>query len=121
MTSARRPERTQAETLLIFEIGKPGRVGFQAPSALTTRVPDGLPDCHRRKQPPRLPEVTENQAVRHYTNLSVRNHHIDRDFYPLGSCTMKYNPKINDEMSALPGMAGIHPLQDPVTAQGAMQ
>jgi glycine dehydrogenase subunit 2 len=111
----------QSETSLIFEQSRAGRTGYQTP-----RTPDDIPTVSvpsfaRRKSAMRLPEVSENLAVRHYTNLSVRNHHIDRDFYPLGSCTMKYNPKVNEETAALPGFAALHPFQPAVTVQGAMQ
>lgn len=114
-------KQLQSETSLIFELSRPGRVGFQA-TATPAAIPSiDIPANLRRKSAPRLPEVTENTAVRHYTNLSVRNHHIDRDFYPLGSCTMKYNPKVNDELSAHPGFAAISPKQSDASAQGAME
>jgi glycine dehydrogenase subunit 2 len=80
----------------------------------------GIPESLRRRGSLTLPEVSEPTAVRHFTNLSVLNHHVDRDFYPLGSCTMKYNPKINDRMAALPGFAGLHPLTPEAGAQGAL-
>jgi glycine dehydrogenase subunit 2 len=65
--------------------------------------------------------VSENLVMRHYTNLSTRNHHIERDFYPLGSCTMKFNPRVNEEMASLAGFAFLHPLQPAVTCQGALE
>ncbi|MFH1212995.1 MAG: aminomethyl-transferring glycine dehydrogenase subunit GcvPB, partial [Candidatus Neomarinimicrobiota bacterium] len=68
----------------------------------------------------KLPEVSEPEVVRHFTNLSTMNHHVDKDFYPLGSCTMKYNPKINERCASLSGLANSHPLQDESTAQGAL-
>jgi len=111
----------QSESPLIFEQSKSGRVGYQVPQAPTSLPAFEAPAGLARETAPRLPEVSENIAVRHYVNLSVRNHHIDRDFYPLGSCTMKYNPKINDEMSGLPGFAGLNPWQSPRSAQGALQ
>lgn len=111
----------QSETQLIFEQSKSGRTGLQVP-ATPENLPRYTPPAGlARESAPRLPEVSENIVVRHYTNLSTRNHHIDRDFYPLGSCTMKYNPKINDEMSSLPGFAGLNPWQSPRSAQGALQ
>jgi glycine dehydrogenase subunit 2 len=67
-----------------------------------------------------LPEVSEVDVVRHFTNLSNKNYGVDTGFYPLGSCTMKYNPKINEDMAALAGFANIHPLQDELTVQGAL-
>src|SRR5207248_8527854 len=74
-----------------------------------------------RKEPAALPEVSEIEIVRHYTHLSQRNFGVDTGFYPLGSCTMKYNPKLNEDMAALPGFAHIHPLQPEATVQGAIQ
>lgn len=111
----------QRETELIFERSRPGRVGFQTPP-----TPDEMPQCEipprlSRAAAPRLPEAAENTVVRHYVDLSTRNHHIDRDFYPLGSCTMKYNPKINDELAALPGFSGLSPWQPAPTVQGALE
>ncbi len=111
----------QSETKLIFEHSRSGRTGFQAPPTPDSLPAFELPEHMRRKSAPRLPEVAENTAVRHYVNLSTRNHHIDKDFYPLGSCTMKYNPKINDELSALPGFAGLSPWQSAESTQGAME
>ncbi|MDQ2906988.1 MAG: aminomethyl-transferring glycine dehydrogenase subunit GcvPB, partial [Chloroflexota bacterium] len=74
-----------------------------------------------RTEPAILPEVSEIEVVRHYTHLSQRNFGVDTGFYPLGSCTMKYNPKINEDMASLPGFARIHPLQPDSTVQGAIQ
>ena len=81
---------------------------------------DLLPRELLREEPPGLPEVPEHEVVRHYIELSIRNHHVDRGFYPLGSCTMKYNPKINEEMARLPGFAGAHPLAPDDALQGAL-
>jgi len=106
---------------LVFEISKKGRGGFRAPPI---DVPDDAASIAPnllRKAPLRLPEVTENQVVRHYINLSTQNHHVDKDFYPLGSCTMKYNPKVNDEIVAHPGFSSLHPKQPASTVQGALQ
>jgi glycine dehydrogenase subunit 2 len=111
----------QSETQLIFEISSPGRHGYDVPESCPEFEAISVPKLRRRTVAPRLPEVTENLVVRHYTNLSVRNHHIDRNFYPLGSCTMKYNPKINDELAALRGFGSIHPLQPYQTVQGALE
>ncbi len=121
MSRDRQLQTMQSETPLIFELGRKGRTGYQIPSASDEFAAVPLPDSVARKSPLRLPEVSENHVARHYVNLSVRNHHIDRDFYPLGSCTMKYNPKVNEEMAAHPGFAAIHPFQPAVTVQGAMQ
>jgi glycine dehydrogenase subunit 2 len=68
-----------------------------------------------------LPEISEPQIIRHFVNLSTMNHHVDKNFYPLGSCTMKYNPKINEETARLPGFAKTHPFQNDRTIQGALQ
>ena len=83
---------------------------------------DGLlPEGLRRAAPPRLPEVSEPEIVRHYVNLSKRNFDLDSGFYPLGSCTMKHNPRLHERVAALPGHARLHPLQDPRRAQGALE
>ena len=74
-----------------------------------------------REAAPDLPEVAENEVVRHYNALSRKNYGVDTGPYPLGSCTMKYNPKVNEDAAALPGFAGVHPLQDPETAQGCLE
>ncbi|WP_342543496.1 aminomethyl-transferring glycine dehydrogenase subunit GcvPB [Paenisporosarcina sp. FSL H8-0542] len=108
---------------LIFEITKEGRVGYSLPDLdipevdLSTLLPEGL----LREEAAELPEVSELDIMRHYTALSKRNHGVDSGFYPLGSCTMKYNPKINESIARFPGFANIHPLQDEETVQGAME
>ena len=79
-----------------------------------------IPRDRLRAGAPGLPEISEPAAVRHFVNLSTLNHHIDKAIYPLGSCTMKYNPKLNDEMAAMPGFAGIHPFQPEELSQGAL-
>lgn len=103
---------------LIYELGKAGRKGTSAPpvDVPTTEVPAEL-----LRDELGLPEVSEIDVIRHYTRLSQLNHAIDIGFYPLGSCTMKYNPKINEIVARLPGFAAIHPLQDPSTVQGALE
>jgi len=108
--------------LTLHEASTPGHRG---PRLAPLDVPEKgaarlLPGVRLRPGPPALPEISEPAAVRHFINLSVMNHHIDRAIYPLGSCTMKYNPKLNDEMARIPGFAAIHPLQPEETAQGAM-
>jgi glycine dehydrogenase subunit 2 len=95
----------------------PRLAALDVPEQGTARL---LPGVRVRAQAPALPEISEPAAVRHFVNLSVMNHHIDRAIYPLGSCTMKYNPKLNDEMARIPGFAAIHPLQPDETVQGAM-
>jgi len=107
---------------LIFEISKPGRKGYQLPK--DNYGTDGLaaiPAGLLRETPAELPEVSELDVVRHYTNLSNKNFGVDTGFYPLGSCTMKYNPKINEELAAMPEFAELHPLQDARSAQGALE
>lgn len=103
----------------IFEISKQGRRGYSLPDC---DVPVAeIPKDHQREEYARLPEVSEPQIIRHFVNLSSMNHHVDKGFYPLGSCTMKYNPKINEETSRFAGFAKIHPLQSEKTTQGALQ
>ncbi|MFL5886397.1 MAG: aminomethyl-transferring glycine dehydrogenase subunit GcvPB, partial [Thermoleophilaceae bacterium] len=80
-----------------------------------------LPSDAIRTEPPELPEISEPEIVRHYNNLSKKNFDLDTGFYPLGSCTMKHNPKVNERVAALPGHARLHPLQDPEYAQGALE
>jgi glycine dehydrogenase subunit 2 len=99
--------------------------GHRGPRLLPLDVPaEGaeklLPRGRLRAKAPGLPEISEPAAVRHFVNLSTLNHHIDKAIYPLGSCTMKYNPKLNDEMAAMPGFAGIHPFQSEDLSQGAL-
>ena len=97
---------------LIFELSKPGRVGYSLPAICTKcNGTEAIPAGLLRSKAPELPEVSEVDVVRHYTNLSQMNFGVDTGFYPLGSCTMKYNPKINEEIAAMPAFAGLHPLQ----------
>jgi glycine dehydrogenase subunit 2 len=109
--------------LTIFERSQPGRRAFTPPPldvperALDELIPADL----RRSEPARLPEVSEPEIVRHYNRLSKRNFDLDTGFYPLGSCTMKHNPKLNERVAALPGNARLHPLQRPAAAQGALE
>ena len=105
---------------LIFELSKPGRTGYSLPENNYGRCVCELPENLRRAQAPALPEVSEIDVVRHYTNLSQMNFGVDTGFYPLGSCTMKYNPKINEEIAAIPGFNGLHPLQPASTVPGAL-
>jgi len=107
----------------IFEKGRPGRRAFSPPALdVPSRHPDELlPAALRRREPARLPEVSEPELVRHYVRLSRRNFDLDSGFYPLGSCTMKHNPRLHERVAALPGHARLHPLQDPSRAQGALE
>ncbi len=107
---------------LIFELSKEGRRGYALPAnKLGGYSIDALPDTLKRKSEPLLPQVSEFDVVRHYTNVSNKNFGVDTGFYPLGSCTMKYNPKINEEVAALPAFTSLHPLQPAETAQGALE
>jgi glycine dehydrogenase subunit 2 len=108
---------------LIFELSSHGRKGYSLPPIdvmdedLNTFIPEAL--C--RSQDALLPEVSENQVMRHYVNLSNKNHGVDTGFYPLGSCTMKYNPKINEDMASLSGFTQLHPLIPHELAQGSLE
>ena len=109
------------ETPVIFERSREGRPGTAVPKPIVAkRAADVLPAGALRATPPDLPEVPEFEVVRHYIELSLKNHHVDRALYPLGSCTMKYNPKVNEDMARLPGFAGIHPMTPDAQAQGAL-
>ncbi|MFS0575194.1 aminomethyl-transferring glycine dehydrogenase subunit GcvPB [Sporosarcina sp. 179-K 3D1 HS] len=108
---------------LIFELSKDGRIGYSLPEMDVPEVDlaDLMPVHYIREEAPELPEVSELDIMRHYTALSNRNHGVDTGFYPLGSCTMKYNPKINEKVARYSGFANIHPLQDESTVQGALE
>ncbi|WP_106497163.1 aminomethyl-transferring glycine dehydrogenase subunit GcvPB [Lentibacillus sp. Marseille-P4043] len=108
---------------LIFERGKEGRTSYSLPEldVPESDLENELDAVFIRETAPELPEVSELEIMRHYTGLSRRNYGVDSGFYPLGSCTMKYNPKINEDVARLPGFSHIHPLQDPSSVQGAME
>jgi glycine dehydrogenase subunit 2 len=108
---------------LIFEHSSPGRIAVSLPDAEVPDVPlaDIVGAEHLRAQPAAIPELSELDLVRHYTRLSHRNYAIDLGFYPLGSCTMKYNPKVNEDAARLPGFARLHPNTPPEMAQGALE
>ncbi len=108
---------------LVFELGAPGRRGATMPDmdVPAKSVADLLPEKFLRKTPAPLPEIGELELVRHFTHLSQRNFSVDSGFYPLGSCTMKYNPKINEDIASLDGFAKIHPAQDVSQIQGALE
>lgn len=108
---------------LIFEMSRPGKRAYSLPRLDIPAAPvdELIPAAFRRSQPAELPEVSEVEVVRHFTRLSRLNHGVDVDFYPLGSCTMKYNPKINEEVARLPGFAASHPLQPEETVQGNLE
>jgi len=109
----------EREVLTIFERSRPGRPGYRPPELDVPEV--SLPEELLRRTAPDPPEVSESEVVRHYTNLSVKNHHLDRDFYPLGSCTMKHNPKVNEQLAQLEGFTALHPLQECEQVQGALE
>jgi glycine dehydrogenase subunit 2 len=109
------------EVRTIFEKGAPGRRAFACPELDVPRVDGLLPERFRRAEGPRLPEVSEPEIVRHYVRLSKRNFDLDSGFYPLGSCTMKHNPRLHERVAALPGHARLHPFQHPRRAQGALE
>ena len=108
---------------LIFELTKPGRIGYSLPELDVPNIDisEYFSAESIRDEEPNLPEVSELDIMRHYTALSKKNHGVDSGFYPLGSCTMKYNPKINESVARFPGFAHIHPLQDEDTVQGALE
>src|SRR5215475_3552790 len=108
-------------TQTIFEKGAPGRRAFTCPPLDVPAVDGLLPEAFRRAQEPRLPEVSEPELVRHYVNLSKKNFDLDSGFYPLGSCTMKHNPRLHERVAGMAGHARLHPLQDPERAQGALE
>jgi len=108
---------------LIFEISKEGRTAYSLPKLDVNELPleSIIPSQFLNDKEVDLPEVSEVDVVRHFTNLSNKNYGVDTGFYPLGSCTMKYNPKINEDMAALSGFADLHPYQPEETVQGALE
>ncbi|WP_100373455.1 aminomethyl-transferring glycine dehydrogenase subunit GcvPB [Bacillus sp. FJAT-45037] len=108
---------------LVFELSKEGRIGHSLPELdiPTEPLEDLLPSEFIRENSAELPEVSELQLMRHYTALSKRNHGVDSGFYPLGSCTMKYNPKINEDVARFPGLAYVHPHQPHEQVQGSLE
>ncbi len=113
----------QKHQSLIFEISKAGRKAYSLPECDVFAASAGeiLDKSLLRTEAPELPEVSEPDAVRHFTQLSQRNHGVDSGFYPLGSCTMKYNPKVNEAVARFDGFAKVHPYQSEKTVQGSMQ
>lgn len=119
--------QTRWDEPVIFNLGKTGRVGHVLPEAdeeIREKVGDlkaVLPERMLRKNKPGLPELSEVEVVRHFLRLSQMNYGVDSGFYPLGSCTMKYNPKINDALAGLPDLANVHPYQDEDSVQGILE
>lgn len=111
------------EKALVFELSKPGRVSYSLPSLdiPEVNVDELLPKDLLREEAPTFPELSELGLMRHYTELSNRNHGVDSGFYPLGSCTMKYNPKVNEDVARYPGFTWLHPYQSEDTVQGALE
>ncbi len=110
----------QTPVSLLFEDSRPGRRCTRTTGADRARASAGLPSGELRAAPPALPEIGELDLVRHFTRLSQRNYAISTHFYPLGSCTMKYNPQVNEAIAAAPGWSGLHPLQPEGEVQGAL-
>ena len=108
---------------LIYDKSKTGRTGYTLPDLLSAEkeILAAIPAEFRRTSDAKLPEVTEPTAMRHFVNLSVKNHHIDRGFYPLGSCTMKYNPKVNDVAASMAGIKDQHPLSPNNATSGLLK
>jgi len=108
---------------LIFEISKEGRQGYKLPACdvESIDIKEMIPEHLLSKSEISLPEVSEVDVIRHFTLLSNKNYGVDTGFYPLGSCTMKYNPKINEDMASIPAFTGIHPYQSEKTVQGSLQ
>jgi glycine dehydrogenase subunit 2 len=119
--------QAQWDEPVIFSLGRKGRRGSSLPSIeeeiakLMGDAADRLPKAIKRTHPPKLPELSEVEVVRHFTRLSQMNYGVDSGFYPLGSCTMKYNPKINDLLTSAAGLSQLHPYQDETTVQGILE
>jgi glycine dehydrogenase subunit 2 len=123
-TDAGTPTPQQRDgAVTIFEKSVAGRRAFTPPPTDVPETPlsDLIPSKHLRSEPADLPEISEPEIVRHYNRISRRNFDLDTGFYPLGSCTMKHNPRLNERVAALPGHARLHPAQSPRRAQGALE
>ena len=112
--------RNRQATQLMFELSRPGRQAARLPECDVpgASTEDLIPSEYLAEAPPALPELAEPDVVRHFTNLSTLNMSVDTHFYPLGSCTMKYNPKRNERIAGMDGMAHLHPYQPDETVQG---
>ncbi|MCA9133382.1 MAG: aminomethyl-transferring glycine dehydrogenase subunit GcvPB, partial [Planctomycetales bacterium] len=115
--------RNVQATQLLFELAKPGRRANRLPHSDVPQIDlEKLYGRHAvRSEPLELPELSEGDVVRHFTNLSTLNMSVDTHFYPLGSCTMKYNPKRNERLASLPGIVDLHPLQPDEASQGMLE
>ncbi|MDM7916032.1 MAG: aminomethyl-transferring glycine dehydrogenase subunit GcvPB [Candidatus Eisenbacteria bacterium] len=113
---------TPRDFRLIYDRSFPGAEGYRLPENDVPERPlaEMIPGGALRSEAPRLPEVPEPEVVRHYVRISTFNHHVDKAIYPLGSCTMKYNPKVNEDLARLPGLAGLHPMAPPELVQGML-
>ena len=113
----------KGERKLIFEMSQPGRMACSLPESDVPEIDLGasIPEQLLREVPPALPEVGEVDVIRHFTRLSQLNHGVDSGFYPLGSCTMKYNPKVNEDVSRMSGFSKVHPYQPAETVQGCLE
>ena len=108
---------------LIFEVSKPGKKAYRLPplDVEDVDIEEYIPEKFLNEEDLDFPELSEVDVIRHYTNLSNKNYGLDKGFYPLGSCTMKYNPKINEDMARLSGFVNLHPLQREDCIQGSLQ
>ena len=107
----------------IFDKSSKGKVNYVLPKIDVPSIPldKHINNNLLKKESFDMPEITEPEVVRHFINLSTKNHHVDKDFYPLGSCTMKYNPKINDVLASAVPFAGMHPEQLDYSSQGSLE
>src|SRR5262249_35825470 len=117
------PMRNTRATQLLFELSRPGRRGAALPAVDVPELllAELLPGEGLAPAPPPLPELSEPELGRHFTNPSTQNMSVDTHFYPLGSCTMKYNPKRNERLAGLPGLVDLHPYQPGPTLQGLLE
>ena len=115
--------KKKAGPALLNQASVPGRRGYLPPSPIYRRTPEEelIPSSFRRTAPLNLPELSEMDVTRHFTQLSMRSFGVDQGFYPLGSCTMKYNPKLLEDLPTFPGFRDLHPLQDEADIQGALR
>src|ERR1051325_7586269 len=114
--------RNTLATKLLFELSQPGRRGAVFPKSDVPERPlaEMIPASQRSTSAPALPELTEPEVIRHFVNLSTKNMSVDTHFYPLGSCTMKYNPKRHERLAGLAGIVDLHPNQTDDAAQGML-